>query len=146
MNFGTQRPQVTQVLISFPLAVSATGTAAVPISTTLDKTKLITTFIISNPVAGSSVYLGGPGVQATGATQGLEIQAGTAPAFILDQEGRQLYELQTLIAGIYQQIGCQPPALEKIPFKCWDLTQLFLSSANVAGSSVTIAAFPEPYL
>ena len=144
-NFGTQRPQVSQQTITFGLAVPGAG-LAVPISSNLDKSKLITTFIVSNPAAGSSVYLGNAGVQAAGANQGFEILAGTAPAFRVFQEDRQLYELQTLMAALLKGLSCTVPDLEKIPFICWDLTQLFLFSGNVAGSNVTIAAFPQPYL
>lgn len=145
MNFGTLRAQVTQNIITFPLAVPGSGNPQ-PISTVLDKSKLITSFIISNPLAGSSVYLGNAGVAATGPTQGLEIQPGTAPNFRVNQEGRQLYELQTLVSMIVKQIGCVPPELEKIPFIVWDLTQIFLFSANAVGSTVTVAAFPQVYL
>lgn len=146
MNFGTSRPQVSQTFLSFPLTVPGTGNA-IPISVNLDKTRLITTFIVSNPVAGSSVYIGGAGVAATGNNQGLEIQAGTAPAFQIFQEGRQLYELQALQNMMLQVIECRTQVqLEIIPFICWDLTQLFLFSANAAGSQVTIAAFPQMYL
>lgn len=146
MNFGIARPLVTQTGFAFPLAVPGAGQAT-PISASLDKSKLITSFVVSNPVAGSSVYLGfSPGVSNAGATQGLEIAAGTAPNFKISQEGRQLYEMQSLSALIAKLINCQVPILEKIPFKVWDLTQIFLFSANAAGSQVTIAAFPEVYL
>lgn len=146
MNFGISRPLVTQTGFSFPLTVPGAG-QPVPLSATLDKSKLITSFIVSNPVAGSSVYLGfSSGVSNTGVNQGLEISAGTAPNFRITQEGRQLYEMQSLVAVISQLINCQAPQLEKIPFKVWDLTQIFLFSGNVAGSQVTIAAFPEVYL
>jgi len=146
LAFGTDRPLITQTLIAFPLTVPGVA-PAIQMSQTLDKSRLITTFVVSNPVAGSSVYLGASaGVTNAGATQGFEIQAGTAPAFKLFQEGRQLYELQALAAAITTQIGCIPPLLEKIPFVVWDLTQLFLFSANAGGSQVTIAAFPQPYL
>jgi hypothetical protein len=145
MNFGIARPLVTQPLITFPLAVPGAG-PAVCLGPLFDKSHLITSFIISNPVAGSSVYLGGQGVTATGITEGLEISAGTAPNFRITQEGRQLYELQALAAVIAQLINCQPPVLEKIPFKVWDLSTLFLFSANAGGSQVTVAVFPEVYL
>jgi hypothetical protein len=146
MNFGIARPLMTQTIVPFPLTVPGAG-QAVPISATLDKSKLITSFVISNPIAGSSVYLGNsPGTSNVGATQGLEIQPGTAPNFRVSQEGRQLYELQVLSGLIAKLINCQTPDMEKIPFKVWDLTTLYLFSGNVAGSQVTIAAFPEPYL
>lgn len=145
MNFGISRPKVTQQIVPFPLTVPGVA-PAVPLSATLGPDKLITSFIISNPLAGSSVYLGsGPGVSNAGANQGLEIQAGTAPNFRVTQV-RQLYELQALQAAIAKMINCLPQDLEKIPIVVWDLTQLFLFSANAAGSQVTIAAFPEPYL
>lgn len=146
MNFGISRPLVTQNGFSFPLTVPGAGQPT-PLSATLDKSKLITSFIVSNPVAGSSVYLGfNSGVSNAGANQGLEIPAGTAPNFRLLQEGRQLYEIQDIVGKIAKLMNCQIPDFEKIPFKVWDLTQIFLFSANAAGSQVTIAAFPEVYL
>jgi len=146
MNFGVSRPLVTQSGFTFPLTVPGAG-QPIPISATLDKSKLITSFIVSNPQAGSSVYLGfNSGISSVGVNQGLEIPAGTAPNFRVTQEGRQLYELQTLSGLIARLINCQVPDFEKIPFKVWDLTQIFLFSGNAAGSQVTIAAFPEVYL
>ena len=146
LNFGIARPEVTQPGFTFGLTVPGAG-QAVPISSTLDKSKLITSFIVSNPLAGSSVYFGfSPGITSVvGPNQGLEIQAGTAPNFRVNQV-RQLYELQALSATIAKLINGQPPDLEKIPLVVWDLTQLYLFSANAAGSQVTIAAFPEPYV
>jgi hypothetical protein len=144
-SFGSERPQVSQQLISFPLTVPGAG-LAIPISQSLDKSRLITTFSVSNPVAGSSVYLGNAGVTATGTTQGFEIPPGTAPAFRTFQETRQLYELQGLIVIIARVLNCTLPEIEKIPFIVWDLTQLYLFSANAGGSQVTIAAFPQAYL
>jgi hypothetical protein len=144
-SFGTERPLVSQQLISFPLTVPGAG-QAIPISQTLDKSRLITTFAVSNPVAGSSVYLGNAGVTAAGANQGFEIPAGTAPAFRAFQESRQLYEIQGLVVTIARVLNCTLPEIEKIPFIVWDLTQLYLFSANAAGSQVTIAAFPQAYL
>jgi len=146
MNFGVSRPLVTQTGFTFPLTVPGAGQPT-PISANLDKSKLITSFIVSNPQAGSSVYLGfNSGVSNAGVNQGLEILAGTAPNFRITQEGRQLYELQQLSGLIARLINCQVPDFEKIPFKVWDLTQIFLFSGNAAGSQVTIAAFPEVYL
>jgi hypothetical protein len=143
--YGTLRPQISQDIITFPLTVPGVG-QAIPISNTLDKTRLITSFTISNPVAGSSVYLGNQGVTNAGTTQGLEIPAGTAPTFRTFQEDRQLYELQVLLGQIAEQLKCSTPQMEKIPFICWDLTQLYLFSGNAAGSPVTVAAFPQMYL
>jgi hypothetical protein len=146
--FGTQRPQVVQQIITFPLTVPGAGAAvSIGAAQNLDKSRLITSFVVSNPVAGSSVYLAmNQGVSAAGAQQGLEIAAGTAPNFKITQEDRQLYEIQILLAELVKLQKCQTPELEKIPFICWDLTQIYLFSANAAGSQVTIAAFPQMYL
>ena len=145
LNYGISRPLVSQPFLSFPLAVPG-ACAAIAISSTIDKAKLITGFVISNPAAGSSVYLGNSGVAATGANQGLEIQPGTSPFFAVRQEDRQLYELQALLQQIAMAMKCQNVEMEKIPFIVWDLTQLYLFSANAAGSNVTIGVFPQPYL
>lgn len=145
LNFGTERPLVSQQVISFPLTVPGAG-SAIQISQTLTKKDLITTFGVSNPAAGSSVYLGNAGVSAAGANQGFEIPAGTAPYFRTFQEDRQLYELQSLLSVIVRGLNCTMPEMEKIPFICFDLSQLFLFSGNAAGSQVTILAFPQAYL
>lgn len=144
-GFGTERPHVTQQMITFPVAVPGAG-QAIPISQSLDSTKLITTFGISNPAAGSSVYIGNQGVQAAGVNQGFEIPPGTAPQFRTFQEDRQLYEIQALLVTIAKALNCTNPQVERIPFICWDLTQLYLFSSNAAGSQVTVTAFPQAYL
>lgn len=144
-NYGSERPQVVQQLISFPLTVPGAG-QAIQISQTLTKKDLITTFGVSNPTAGSSVYIGNAGVSAAGVNQGFEIPAGTAPYFRTFQEDRQLYEIQALLVSLLRGLKCAQPDVEKIPFICWDLSQLYLFSANAAGSQVTIVAFPQAYL
>jgi hypothetical protein len=147
--YGTERPLVAQDMTTFALPVPFGGAppVSVPLSQKFDKTALITTFVISNPIGGSSVYLGNSGVTLpAGTNAGLEIQAGSAPVFRTFQEGRQLYEMQVLLAGIAQGLECQMPQMEKIPFICWDLTRLFITSANAAGSTVTVAVFPQMYL
>lgn len=77
---------------------------------------------------------------------GLEIQAGTAPAFTLTQEGRVLYELMVPVCWILNKLNCVPPDYVMIPFKVFDLSNLFLISNTVGGTTVSGLAFPEPYL
>jgi hypothetical protein len=144
-NFGTQRDLVTQTFRSFALTLTG-GAAAVPLDLNANKQQLITSFGISNPLgSGGSIYIGNQGVTAPGgANPGFEIQAGTAPFFREFQEGRQLYELQLLVADIAEVLNCTNIGLEKIPFVVWDLSQLFVFSA--VNLTFTIITFPTMYL
>ena len=144
LAFGSERPRVAQDFTAFLVAVPIFP-LFVPLSSLYDETKLITTFTLSNPLGGASVYMGGINVSTpAGNNPGLEIQAGTMPQFKVLQEDRQLYELQALLQSIASRIECTPAPLEKIPFICWDLTRIFLTSTvNV---NVTVAVFPQMYL
>lgn len=144
-SFGTQRDLVTQNFRTFPVTLVGTA-AAVPLDISGSKQQLITAFGISNPLAsGGSIYIGNQGVtDPTGANAGFEIQAGTAPFFREFQEGRQLYELQALIAEIAQRMNCGPLTLEKIPFVVFDLSQIYAFS--LVNITFTVITFPTMYL
>lgn len=138
VGLGLSRPLVAQQFNTFSFAV---GIAAVPILANAQKQDLITTFIISNPIAGASVYLGNQGVSTT---TGLEILAGTTPVFTVLQEGRQMYELQTQLMDINAGLQCRSMEIEKIPFIVWDMSNQFLVAA--APTTVSIALYPAMYL
>lgn len=143
-NFGIDRPQVTQSFRTFPVTLVG-GAAAVPLDPSGSKQQLITSYAISNPAAGSSIYIGTAGVTAPGgANPGFEIQAGTAPAFRVNQEGRQQYELQALLAIIAEMLGCQSVQLEKIPVQVFDMSQVFAFCA--VATTFTVITFPLMYL
>lgn len=137
-NIGTSRPLVVQNFITRQIAVTA---APLPIDPTQDKTKLITGFIISNPTTGASVFIGNAGVSIT---TGLEIPAGTAPFFGIDQEGRQLYEIQAPLLDISSGMQCKNQPLEGLPFVVWDLSSFFIVAA--APTTVSLITFPTMYL
>lgn len=139
-SLGTLRPLVVQQFLTRSIAVTA---AALPIDPTQDKTKLITGFSIANPSTGASVFIGNAGV--TTAT-GFEIPAGTAPFFGIDQQGRQMYELQKPLNEINASMQCDisKAALDGIPFIVWDLSNFFIIAA--APTTVTLITFPTMYL
>lgn len=136
-SLGVQRPQIVQQFRTFSFAV---GTAPLPIDPGSDKSKLITTFVISNPTTGASVFLGNSGVTTT---TGLEIPAGTAPAFIIQQE-RQIYEIQSLVRDIASGLQCRSVELEAIPVEVWDMSTMFLVAG--AATTVSVMLLPSMYL
>jgi len=143
-NVGLQRPLMVQ---TFRTSLINVTTAPLPLDPTVDKTKLITTFAVSNPVAGASVYIGNAGVTIPGgANPGFEIPAGTSPQFSIDQQGRQLYELQAPLQGINAGLNCNTSLLtiEGLPFVVWDLSSIFIVA--VAATTVTVITFPTMYL
>jgi len=143
-NVGTQRSLIAQTFITRAIAVTA---APLPIDPNTDKTKLITGFSISNPAGGASVFIGNQGVTIPGGVApGFEIPAGTAPFFGIDQQGRQLYEIQTPVNKILAGMSCNPnlEVVEGLPFVVWDLSNFFIVAA--APLTVTLISFPTMYL
>lgn len=136
-TLGTSRPLIVQTFNTRQIAVTA---AALPIDPTLDKTKLITGFSISNPSTGVSVFIGNPGI--TTAT-GFEIPAGTAPFFGIEQV-RQMYELQRPTDKIIGAMECSPVPLEGLPFVVFDLSQFFIIAGGA--TTVTLITFPAMWL
>ena len=137
-NLGLRRPLIVQQFRTFAFAV---GTSPLPIEPTVDKTALITTIVISNPLTGISVFFGNQGVQPA---TGLEIIPGTSPAFIIEQEGRQMYELQAPLLDIDAGLQCRNIQPEAIPFIVWDVANMFLVST--AATTVSVALFKAMYL
>lgn len=141
IGMGLGRPLVSQQFDAFTFAV---GVTPLPIQPNATPQQLITTFVISNAVGAVSVFLGGQGVSIGPPATGLEIPGGTMPAFIITQEGRQMYELQAPLLDISAGLNCASKEIAAIPFKVWDLSKVFLV-ASVA-VNVTIAVFPEMFL
>lgn len=141
-SLGTQRPLVVQDFLTRSIAVTA---AALPIDPTLDKSKLIVGFSVNNPAAGASVYVGNAGVTIPGGNNpGFEISPGTAPFFGIDQQGRQMYELQQPLLKIQNGLECGRQEIEGIPFVVYDLSRWFIVAAGA--TNVTLIAFPCMYL
>ena len=138
LQLGLKRPLVTQQFITFSVSVT---TSPLPLTTTVNKEQLITSFIISNPSTGISVFIGNQGVSTT---TGLEVIAGTTPVFEILQEGRQLYELQEPALDIVSGQQCRRVEAFGIPFIVWDMTQWFVVAA--AATTISVALFPAPYL
>lgn len=140
LGFGIERPLISQILRTF--SISIVGAASpVPLDVGGNKQQLITSFVISNPSGGNSAFFGGPGVNNT---TGLEIQSGTSPVFTIDNQGRQLYELQGMLGNINAGLKCSDVPLEKIPFVVFDLSQYFLFA--LVNVTVSVATFPTMYL
>ena len=137
-NLGTQRPLIVQQFRTFSFAV---GVAPLPIEPTVDKTQLITSIAITNPIGGISVFWGNQGVTPT---TGLEILPGTTPLFEIFQEGRQLYELQALLMDIDAGLQCRQIQAEAIPFTVWSPANMYLVST--APTTVSVALFKAMYL
>jgi hypothetical protein len=138
-NLGLRRPLIVQQFRTFAFAV---GISPLPIESNVDKTQLVTTFIISNPIAsGVSIFFGNQGVTPT---TGLEIFPGAAPVFSLDQEGRQLYEVQGPVLDIDSGLQCRNIQPEAIPFIVWDPSSIYLVAT--APVTVSIALFKAMYL
>lgn len=141
-SLGYLRPLVAQQFDTIPLAVVNTG--AIPIAPNVSVQKLVTTLVISNPVAsGGSVFLGNS--SGVTSTNGLEIPAGTMPAFMIDQGGRQLYELQYPLEMIKAGLGCAPPSMDALPFVVWNLQNMFLVSSVAGPVNVSAAIFFTMY-
>lgn len=140
-NFGNSRPRATQQVLQFNRLAPPSTELAIPISETIDETRLITTFMISNySNAPASVFLGA----SQGMHASIEIVPGAAPVFTTWQEGRQLYEIQILV----QQIASQRAQdLIQVPIIVWDLREWWLLSGSETQSiEVAVTAFPLPYL
>lgn len=143
-TLGLDRPLVTQQFRTFPVTLVGAA-AAVPLDPNGQKQNLITTFSISNPSGGGSIFIGNAGVTAAGgANPGFEVQSGTAPAFKVIQEGRQLYELQVPLSQLLQVANCTNASLEKIPFVVFDMSQIFAFSA--VNITFTVITFQQMYL
>jgi len=101
-----------------------------------DKSRIITSFIISNPGSPLSpqvatpIYLGNNSLVGTPATgnPGIEIPAGSAPSFPIFQESRPEY------ANVK----------DDFPYVVWDMSQLWLNTDN--GITITVAVFPSMFL
>lgn len=141
IGLGLSRPLVVQNFQNISFTV---GVAALPINANAQPQDLITSFVISNPVGGVSVFLGPQTVTVTGgANPGLEIPGGTAPEFHISQE-RQMYELQAPLLDISKGLQCAPAPIGAVPFAVFDMSRFFL----VAGGAqiVTIMLFPEAWI
>jgi hypothetical protein len=136
--FRVNRPLIVQQFRTFSFAV---GVNALPLEPTVDKTDLITTFVISNPIAGISVYFGNGGVTVN---SGLEILPGTAPEFVIEQEGRQLYELQGPLLDIDAGLQCRNVQPEAIPFVVWSPANIYLVAA--APTTVSVSLFKAMFI
>lgn len=134
------RPLVKQEATTFLLAVQVTPT---PIAPQLGLTSMIDSFIVTVPVAAAnSVFLGfDAGVTIT---TGLELIAGTSSNFVIDHEGRQLYELQYPLMDIRNTGMCKNDPAEQIPLVVWDMSQVYLVAAAI--TNVTIGVFKAVYV
>jgi len=130
---------IAQPFETYSLAVQVT---AIPLAA-FGITALIDAFMITTPsTAANSVFISGnPGVTVT---TGLELLAGTTVLFRVENEGRQMYELQKPLIEIAKAVDCTNVPFEEIPFKVWDMTQIFVVAAAI--TTITFAVFRNPYI
>lgn len=135
------RPLVKQEATTFAVSVQITAT---PVNQQMGITAMIDSFIIAVPLgAANSVFIGFDAGVTVGT--GLEILAGTSEAFIIDHDGRQLYELQYPLMDIRNAGICGKPALqENIPLVVWDMTQIYLVA--IAITTVSVGVFKAVYV
>src|SRR6266496_1652085 len=95
--FAVNRPLVAQEFNSFGFTVNVAP--AQPLGANYPITAIIDSFYITVPAtAANSIFIGGnPGVIIT---TGLELIAGTTTGFVIQHDGRQLYELQKPLIDI----------------------------------------------
>src|SRR5262245_48152136 len=136
------RPLIRQEATAFQFTVPV-APAASP-APQLSLNSLIDSFLITVPTtAANSVFLGFDAGVIVGT--GIELLAGSSVPFRIDQDGRQLYELQHLLMKMAQQIGCTVPEIqEEIPFVCWDMSQIYLVAA--AATVITMCIFKAVYI
>jgi hypothetical protein len=128
----------------FQLIVPSTN--AVQLSHHLGIESRITTFLISNPSFNSApVYLGfSQMVASSGTSIGFETVPGTYSTLTTYQEGRQSYELQTLVNSLNTQgSGSQMLVL---PFVIWDMTKIWMISGGTVDQQICVMAYESPYM
>lgn len=135
-----QRPLVKQEFTTFSLQVQTVGT---PINAAMGITTMIDSVVICVPSgAANSVFLGGD--QGVTTTSGLELLAPSLSSFVIDHDGRQLYELQFPLMDLRNGAMCKMDQGDQIPFVVWDLSSMYLVAAAV--TTVSIAAFKAVYV
>lgn len=137
------RNLIAQQFFTFNIPVTTTPQ---PINPSMQLTALIDSFDITVPAAAANGVVVGPdgGVTAGPPPTGLELIVGTTTQFKINQEGRQLYELQKPILKIAQAVGCVIEPFEEIPFVCWDLSQIYIVAT--AAVTVSVAVFKAMYI
>lgn len=135
-----QRNLIKQEFVTFGLDVQVVPT---PINAQMGLTAMIDSFLVCVPVAAAnSVFMGADaGVTIT---SGLEILAGTTEGFVIDHDGRQLYELQNPLMDLRNAALCKADQAETIPFIAWDMTQIYLVAVGV--TRVSIGCFKAVYV
>jgi len=134
------RPSVRQDFIAQALTV---GTVPTPIvGDPALASAYIDSFIFNVPsTAANPVFLGNPAVTVT---SGLEVTAGSAPNFAIDQGGRMLYELLRPILDIAAVAGCKVEMPDTLPFVSWDLSQIYAIAA--ANTACVVVFFRNPFV
>ena len=137
-----EKQYVRRNLFTFALAVPASP-ASVPISSDTNLVNnYVDSFFVSVPAGGVNVFIGPAGVIAA---TGLEIIAGGGPAnFLIEQGGRQQYEIQSPLLALAAVAKCDIADVAMIPFQVWDLSQLFLT--GVGAQAVVIGFSPNSFV
>jgi len=137
-----QRPLLKQEAVNFAVTIN-NANEPVPLNSQMQLTAMVDSFMICNPVANAnSIFIGFNSNVTT--ANGMEIVTGTSVNFFIQHDGRQLYEIQGLVADIAVALTCRQMQLDAIPFVCWDMSQVYI----VATAATTIAciAFKAVYI
>lgn len=135
------RPLIAQQGSQFTVAIAAAN-SPVPINGAMQITAQVDSFLLCNySTNANSVFFG----MDSGVTvnNGIEILTGTTIAFIIDHEGRQIYELQGLQAEIAAALTCRQMQLDAIPFVVWDMSQVYVTAA--AATNIGCVVFKSIY-
>jgi|SRR5262249_31466622 len=137
------RNLIAQQFQTFNIPVT---TSPQPLNAALQITSMIDSFAITVPAAAANGVVIGPdaGVTAGPPPTGLELVVATTTQFRINQEGRQVYELQKPLLNIAQAVGCMPQTFEEIPFVVWDLTNIWIVAT--AAVTVSVAVFKAVYI
>lgn len=134
------RPLVKQEAVNFSVLVGITPT---PINQNMQISAMIDSVLVCVPAAAANGCFIGFDAGVTPVT-GIEIPIGATLNFVIDHDGRQLYELQNPLMDAVSKFMCRPYQSEAIPLVVWDVSQLYLV-ATVA-VTVAVACFKAVYI
>ena len=138
------RPLLKQEAVNFSCTMTVAN-QPVPLNAQMGLTSMVDSFLVCVPsTAGTSVFIGfDPNVTPA---NGVELIAGITVQFIIDNQGRQLYEIQGLLSDLTVSQTCRQQQLEAIPYTVWDLSSIYLVVPVVVPTVVGVIAFKAVYI